>query len=78
MELRSGSISSGKSEETSNVNKEIIEDIWLDIEKKVSMFFLEEKKARKELLVEEHNKAWNKNEKFAIDLIPLLKGYFLS
>ena len=52
MELRSGSISSGKSEETSNVNKEIIEDIWLVIEKRVSMFFLEEKRARKELLDE--------------------------
>ena len=52
MELRSGSISSGKSEETSNVKKEIIEDIWLVIEKRVSMFFLEEKKARKELLDE--------------------------
>ena len=52
MELRSGSISSGKSEETSNVNKEIIEDIWLVIEKRVSTFFLEEKKARNELLDE--------------------------
>ena len=53
MELRSGSISGAKNEENiTDVNKLIIEDIWLEIEKRVSMFFIEEKISRKELLEE--------------------------
>ena len=57
MELRSGSISGAKNEGnkeniTDDVNKVIIEDIWLEIEKRVSMFFIEEKISRKELLEE--------------------------
>ena len=56
MELRSGSISGAKNEgneeNITDVNKLIIEDIWLEIEKRVSMFFIEEKILRKELLEE--------------------------
>ena len=56
MELRSGSISGAKNEgneeNITDVNKLIIEDIWLEIEKRVSMFFIEEKISRKELLEE--------------------------
>ena len=62
MELRSGSISGAKNEgneeNITDVNKVIIEDIWLEIEKRVSMFFIEEKISplslisRKELLKE--------------------------
>ena len=62
MELHSGSISGaaneGNEENITDVNKVIIEDIWLEIEKRVSMFFIEEKISplslisRKELLKE--------------------------
>ena len=45
MELRSGSISSAQEEETiQNVFMDIVENIWLEIEKQVSMFFLEEQR----------------------------------
>ena len=56
MELHSGSISGaaneGNEENITDVNKVIIEDIWLEIEKRVSMFFIEERISRKELLEE--------------------------
>ena len=55
MELRSGSISGKKTENPipdSNIEMEMIEDIWMEIEKRVSMFFLEEQKSRRELLNE--------------------------
>ena len=53
MELRSGSISSAQKEDAiPNVNMEMVENIWLEIEKRVSMFFLEEQNLRGELLDE--------------------------
>ena len=55
MNLRSGSISGSKTENSipdSNIEMEMIEDIWMAIEKRVSMFFLEEQKSRRELLNE--------------------------
>ena len=53
MELCSGSISSAQEEDTiQNVNMDIVENIWLEIEKQVSMFFLEEQNLRGELLDE--------------------------
>ena len=58
MELRSGSLSGTNTEGTeeamtaSNIDMEMVEDIWMTIEKRVSMFFLEEQKLRRELLNE--------------------------
>ena len=60
MKLRSESISSAsesissaqKEEIIPNVNMEMVENIWHVIEKRVSMFFLEEKNLREELLDE--------------------------
>ena len=52
MELRSGSLSGTNTEGTeeamtaSNIDMEMVEDIWMAIEKRVSMFFLEEQKLR--------------------------------
>ena len=52
MELRSGSLSGTNTEGTeeamtaSNIDMEMVEDIWIIIEKRVSMFFLEEQKLR--------------------------------
>ena len=48
MELRSGSLSGTNTEETeeamtaSNIDREMVEDIWMTIEKRVSMFFVED------------------------------------
>ena len=58
MELRSGSLSGTNTEGTeeamtaSNIDREMVEDIWMTIEKRVSMFFIEEQKSRRELLDE--------------------------
>ena len=58
MELRSGSLSGTNIEgieeamTASNIDREMVEDIWMTIEKRVSMFFIEEQKLRRELLDE--------------------------
>ena len=58
MELRSGSLSGTNIEgieeamTASNIDREMVEDIWMTIEKRVSMFFIEEQKSRRELLDE--------------------------
>ena len=53
MKLRSGSISGTKTENSIlDSNIEMIEDIWMVIEKRISMDFKEEQKLRRELLDE--------------------------